>query len=77
MPKKKPDATPLLFLAEAMETPIKKSIMIGDSKNDIIAAQNAEMESIGVTYGYNYNENIEDYNPTHVITNFITLQDLF
>lgn len=75
--KKKPNAIPLFHLAKEMNVTIKKSIMIGDSKNDILAAQNANMESIGVSYGYNYNENISDYNPTIVIDNFAELQELF
>ncbi|WP_159023606.1 phosphoglycolate phosphatase [Formosa sp. L2A11] len=75
--KKKPDALPLLHLVKQMETTIEKSVMVGDSKNDILAAQNANMESIGVSYGYNYNENIADYNPTVVVDNFSELQNLF
>jgi len=47
--------------------------MIGDSKNDIVAANAANMESVGVTYGYNYGENINTFSPTLVIDNF---QDL-
>ena len=74
---KKPDAAPLLHLVDHMQTSLEKSIMIGDSKNDILAAKNSGMESIGVTYGYNYNENIADYNPTVVVDNFAKLQDLF
>ncbi|WP_299779166.1 phosphoglycolate phosphatase [uncultured Formosa sp.] len=77
LPKKKPDATPLLHLVKEMDTTIEKSIMVGDSKNDILAAQHANMESIGVSYGYNYNENIADYNPTLVVDNFSELQNLF
>lgn len=75
--EKKPNAAPLLHLVEALDTVIEKSIMVGDSKNDILAAQNANMESIGVSYGYNYNENISDYNPTVVVDCFADLQDLF
>ncbi|MDW5290602.1 phosphoglycolate phosphatase [Formosa sp. PL04] len=75
--EKKPNAKPLLYLAKEMNSTIEKSIMVGDSKNDILAAQNASMESIGVSYGYNYNENIADYNPTRVVDNFADLQDLF
>lgn len=77
LPQKKPNAMPLLHLANEMNTSVEYSIMIGDSKNDILAAQNSGMESIGVSYGYNYNENISDYNPTYVIDNFAKLQDLF
>jgi len=74
LPEKKPQGTPLLYLAHKMNTSKDKCIMIGDSKNDILAAQNAGMESIGLTYGYNYNENIEDYNPTIVLESFSNLQ---
>ena len=77
LPQKKPDATPLLHLANEMNTPIDKCIMIGDSKNDILAAKNSNMESVGVSYGYNYNEDISDYNPSIIVDNFAELQDLF
>ncbi|MHA7944472.1 phosphoglycolate phosphatase [Formosa sp. 3Alg 14/1] len=75
--KKKPDATPLFHLVDKLGSTIEKSIMVGDSKNDILAAQNADMHSIGVSYGYNYNENIADYNPTQVVDQFSELQKLF
>lgn len=77
LPKKKPDAAPLLYLAAKMNKDIEKCIMVGDSKNDILAAKNARMESIGVSYGYNYNQHIADYNPTKVVENFAELQELF
>ena len=75
--EKKPNAAPLLYLAREMNTKIEKCIMVGDSKNDILTARNACMESIGVSYGYNYNENIADYKPTMVVDSFLTLKDLF
>lgn len=77
MPEKKPHATPLLYLAKEMNTTIEKSIVVGDSKNDILAAQNAGMHSVGVTYGYNYNENIADYKPSIVLDRFSDLQKIF
>ena len=75
--EKKPNALPLVHLVNSLNSTIEKSIMVGDSKNDILAAQNAEMQSIGVSYGYNYNENIADYNPTIVVDNFDDLQSFF
>lgn len=75
LPEKKPSAAPLLYLAEKGNVNIEKCLMVGDSKNDIYAAHNAFMECVGVTYGYNYNENITDYNPTLVINNFSDLQE--
>ena len=77
LPKKKPDAAPLIHLAEKMNTEVEKCIVIGDSKNDILAAQNAKMDSIGVSYGYNYNEHISVYNPNKVIDSFAEIQELF
>jgi len=75
--EKKPSATPLFYLANEMNISKEKCVMIGDSKNDILAAKNSGMGSIGVSYGYNYNENISDYNPTLVVDNFADLQQLF
>lgn len=74
---KKPEAAPLLHLAEITGTSLEKCLMVGDSKNDILAAKNAGIESVGVTYGYNYNESIADYNPTLVVDHFSDLQELF
>jgi len=75
--EKKPSAAPLLYLANEMSIIKEKCIMIGDSKNDILAAKNSGMKSIGVSYGYNYNENISDYNPTLVVDSFAELQEVF
>ncbi len=44
--------------------------MVGDSKNDILAANACGMDSIGVSYGYNYGEDISTYNPSIVIDDF-------
>ncbi len=74
LPQKKPSAVPLLYLAEKANVSVDNCIMVGDSKNDILAAQNAGMQSIGVSYGYNYNEHIADYNPTIVANNFSDIQ---
>lgn len=77
LPEKKPSATPLLHLAKITESTVEQSIMVGDSKNDVLAAQNAQMDSIGLSYGYNYNENIVNYDPTIVMDKFAELQKLF
>jgi len=67
--KKKPDPLPLLHVCEQLDVCVTKCVMIGDSKNDILAANAAKMQSIGVTYGYNYGEHISLYNPDHVVEN--------
>jgi len=65
--EKKPSPKPLLYVCEKFNINPKNAIMIGDSKNDIIAAKNAKIESIGVTWGYNYGESIEKYNPDFIV----------
>ncbi len=68
--KKKPDPMPLLHICEKLNVAIDKCVMIGDSKNDIIAANSIGMQSIGVTYGYNYGEDIKVNNPTLTVNDF-------
>ena len=68
--KKKPDPMPLLYVCQKLDISPSESVMIGDSKNDILAAKSANMDSIGVTYGYNYGESIERYEPTIVCNRF-------
>jgi phosphoglycolate phosphatase len=74
--EKKPSGEPLLHLAKEANVAIEDCLMIGDSKNDILSASNAKMENIGLSYGYNYNEDINQFNPTVVLNEFITLKTL-
>lgn len=77
LPEKKPSGAPLIHLANEAKLKIEECVMIGDSKNDILSAQNAKMENIGLSYGYNYNENITQFNPTIVLDKFIDIKKLF
>lgn len=77
LPEKKPSGAPLIHLANQANVNIEECVMIGDSKNDILSAQNAKMENVGLSYGYNYNENISQFNPTIVLDQFIDLKKLF
>ena len=76
LPEKKPSGQPLLHLAKEANIPIEQCLMIGDSKNDIISATNAKMESVGLSYGYNYEEDISHYNPTVVLEEFKNLKKM-
>jgi 2-phosphoglycolate phosphatase len=71
--RKKPDPLPLLYMCEKFGISVDKSVMIGDSKNDILAASAAGMDSIGVSYGYNYDESISVYEPDMVVDDFSTI----
>jgi len=71
--EKKPHPMPLLHVCEKLDIPVKASVMIGDSKNDILAANACGMDSVGVTYGYNYGEDISLHKPTVITNNFSEL----
>jgi phosphoglycolate phosphatase len=74
--ERKPHPLPLLHACAALRVSVAQCIMIGDSKNDILAAKAANMESIGLTYGYNYGEDIRVYQPDWCLNNFSELLDL-
>ncbi len=74
--RRKPDPLPLLHVCESLDICASKCIMIGDSKNDILAANSANMQSIGVSYGYNYDEDISAYKPDTVVHDFDEIIDL-
>ena len=74
--QKKPDPTPLLHVCKTLNLDIKECVMVGDSKNDILAANACDMQSVGVTYGYNYGEDIGVYKPDIIIDNFAELLEV-
>jgi len=71
--KKKPDPFPLQHVSKTLNIDIEHSVMIGDSQNDILAANACTMDSVGVTYGYNYGEDIAAHNPNIIIDDFSKL----
>ena len=68
--EKKPSPLPLLHVCEKLNISVEQCLMIGDSKNDLLAAKAAHMQSVGVTYGYNYGEDITIYDPDVVFDDF-------
>jgi len=75
--RKKPDPLPLLHICERLGLSIDECVMVGDSRNDIVAANESGMQSIGVTYGYNYGEDISIYGPDIVVDNFADIHEYF
>lgn len=65
-PEKKPNPMALNWLLEKHHCGAKQMLMVGDSKNDILAAKNAGCYSFGLTYGYNHGEPISDSQPDYV-----------
>lgn len=74
--EKKPSPAPLLHVSKTLDVEVKKCLMIGDSKNDIFAANACNMHSVGVTYGYNYGQKIDVFEPSYVIDDFSELLDV-
>lgn len=58
LPVKKPDPAPLLHALNSLGGEPARCLMVGDSVNDIEAAQRAGMSSVAVSYGYNYGSDV-------------------
>ncbi|QCI28392.1 phosphoglycolate phosphatase [Caminibacter pacificus] len=76
LPEKKPSPLPLLYVCEKTGYKPSEAVMIGDSKNDILAARNAGIKSIAVNYGYNYGEDVSIYKPDIIIDDFRKLLEV-
>ncbi len=68
-PYRKPDARHLLNTIELAGGTPERAIMIGDSKNDIYAAHNANVASIAVSFGFS-DVPVDTLNPDVVINNY-------
>jgi phosphoglycolate phosphatase len=58
--RKKPDPLPLLKTCEALGSEPARTVMIGDSQNDALAARAAGCPVWLVTYGYNHGQPIAE-----------------
>ena len=47
----KPNPAMLLELSDILQVPLRRMLMIGDTTHDLLMAQNAGVDSVGVTYG--------------------------
>ncbi len=74
--RSKPDPLPLLYAAEQLQVAVGDWLMIGDSRNDMQAARAAGMGAVGLTYGYNYGEDIRLCAPDYCFDHFADLMRL-
>lgn len=70
---RKPDPKPLLHCVEAFQSEQLKTLMIGDSSNDVEAARRAGIDCIVVSYGYNHGEDIKLCQPQQIVDNLLEL----
>lgn len=75
-PEKKPNPVALNWLMEKHNCQPEEMLMVGDSKNDILAAKNAGCAAFGLTYGYNHGEPIAASNPEFVADTIADLLDV-
>ena len=76
LPTRKPDPGPLLHAAEFYGCQPERSLMIGDSVNDVAAARAAGFQIVCVSYGYNHGEDIRDAHPDAVIDSLADIYPL-
>lgn len=76
LPTNKPSPEGIEFIREKHQLEKQNMLMVGDSKNDILAAKNASIASVGLTYGYNYGEPISVSQPDAVLDKFSELLPL-
>ncbi len=75
-PEKKPNPMALNWLLEKHQLSPEQLLMVGDSKNDVLAAKNAGCPVVGLTYGYNHGEPIAISEPNIVLEHFSQLRDV-
>ena len=73
LPVKKPDPLPLQAVMETFGCPPERALMLGDSRNDVLAARAAGCPVICVSYGYNHGEPVDACSPDRVVDSFTEL----
>jgi len=73
---KKPDPEPLLFAAKQLGVESRQCLMIGDSKTDVSAANNADIDIVCVNYGYAQGVDLSQLNIQAMISNFTEIEAL-
>ncbi|OTA15992.1 phosphoglycolate phosphatase [Xenorhabdus vietnamensis] len=68
--EKKPHPAPLYLTMGMLGLHKEELLFVGDSRNDILAAQTAGCPCVGLTYGYNYGESIALSHPNYILDHF-------
>lgn len=69
----KPHPAPIFKILGQLGLTQREFVFVGDSRNDILAAKNAGVRSIALTYGYNYGESIAHESPDAVVDDFAAI----
>ncbi len=67
LPQQKPDPAALFWVMEKAGATPAESLFVGDSRNDVRAADAAGVRCVGLTYGYNHGRPIAEERPALVL----------
>lgn len=67
LPQKKPDPAALLYVMRMAGVEAKDALFVGDSRNDVLAANAAGVPCVGLKYGYNHGRPIAEEHPALVV----------
>ncbi len=70
----KPDPQMLHSILTELDIAPHEAIMIGDTSHDLKMAQNAGVDSVGVTYGVHDKNVLEQYNPILIVDSLVELR---
>lgn len=73
--QRKPSPEPLLFACAQLQVRPERAVMIGDSRNDVLAARAAGMPVVCVDYGYNHGRSITGERPDLIVGSLQHLLD--
>jgi phosphoglycolate phosphatase len=71
---KKPDPMQLNHCLGHFSCDARRTVMVGDSSNDILAAQACGIKNVAVSYGYNHGVSISSYRPDLLIDSLSELR---
>ncbi len=74
--KHKPNPDIVNYIMSQVNVDKGDTVIIGDSKSDILTGHNAGIDTIAVTYGYDTKENLINANPSIIIDDFSKLQEI-
>ncbi len=73
LPVQKPDPAALLQVMREAGVGAAQSLLIGDSRNDVLAARAAGIKVVAVSYGYNYGRPVAQENPDLLVDSLDSL----
>jgi len=74
--KRKPDPAPILDIINRLNISSRRTLMVGDGVNDIIASKAAGINCVAVEYGYSKPETLRELKPDYVIKSIDELKTI-